>query len=378
MSPLVLDIESTTHAKGNPFHYKNQLVCIGWGNTVGWANPLNRTIKDRIIAAIDSTEEIVGFNLKFDFHWLEKAGITNWKNKRIWDCQIAQFIIRNQEERFPSLASSCEYWGISGKTDIVKTEYWDKGIDTLDIPEDILREYCLNDLLITEQLYKTQLYHLTQKSQQLRLVRLHNKDLLSLQEMEYNGLKFNFLEAKARSEQITEELSRIDSDLYSRFGNYPFNFNSGDHLSALLYGGTITFHEKIPYEHTYKSGTKSGETAIRYKHSEKEVVFPRIFEPLPKSNLKKEGLFATDEPTLKQLKGNKDLVSLLLERARIGKLKDTYYDGMARIASDMGWKDAHLHGQFNQCIVVTGRLSSSRPNLQNIPSEVYELIESSY
>lgn len=206
MNVLPIDIESTTHAKGNPFHHLNRLICIGHGDTVSWADPLSLSDKECIDGQIRKADLLVGFNIKFDFHWLEKAGITSWKNKNIWDCQIAQFIIRNQEERFPSLASSCEYWGLPGKMDVIKTEYWDKGIDTADIPENILTEYCLNDVDITKQLFQKQYNHLLKNQQQLRLVKLHNKDLLGLQEMEYNGLKFNFEEAKARSELIEKRI----------------------------------------------------------------------------------------------------------------------------------------------------------------------------
>lgn len=378
MKILVIDVETTTRNKGNPFDSSNSLVLIGHGRKCTYAYPLNHKDKVSIEEEITGADLIVGFNIKFDLHWLENVGIVGWKDKQIWDCQVAQYIIQNQEKVLPSLQSTCEFYGIPGKMDVIKTEYWDKGIDTLDIPEDLLREYCINDLIITEEVFHKQMEYLQKEQQKLRLIKLHCKDLLGLQEMEWNGLKFNLEEARTRSEQIEKDVSGIDDYLYSRFGNYPFNFDSGDHLSALLYGGKIVFKTSEPYQHTYKSGAKQGLTETRYKHSKQEVSFPQIFKPLPKSELKKLGFFATNEKTLKLLKGDKELITTLLDRAKLVKLRDTYYEGFPKIYEEMNWKDGYLHGQFNQCIAVTGRLSSSNPNLQNIPEPVYELIESRY
>lgn len=379
MNPLVIDVESTTHAKGNPFHHRNQLVCIGYGSNVSWCDiALSSQDKAAIEHAIDDADLLIGFNFKFDLHWLERYGISNWKDKLIWDCQLAQFIIQDQQVRFPSLNGSCEYWGLPGKLDTIKTQFWDNDIDTLEIPKNLLEEYLRQDLAATYSLFLKQTDFLKQKQQKLRLIKLHNKDLLGLQEMEYNGLKFNFEEAKARSAELEKQISGIDAELCSRFGNYPFNFNSGDHLSALLYGGKITFKRSTPYEHTFKSGNRAGQTVTRFKHDEDVVEFPRVFTPLPRSELKKSGLWATDEPTLKQLKGDKKLIQTLLERAKLDKLKTTYYDGFPKMAEEAGWVDGYLHGQYNQAVVGTGRLSSSRPNQQNITEEVNELIESRY
>jgi DNA polymerase I-like protein with 3'-5' exonuclease and polymerase domains len=131
---------------------------------------------------------IVGFNFKFDYHWLAKEGIDLSKSV-IWDVQIAEFILSNQTNRFPSLNATCERYGIPLKKDVVKEEYWDKGINTDLIPWDILSEYASHDAQITLQCYHAQRKLMTPK--QIRLCQLMCEDMHVLREMEATGLAFD-------------------------------------------------------------------------------------------------------------------------------------------------------------------------------------------
>ena len=92
-------------------------------------------------------------------------------------------------------------------------------------------------------------------------------------------------------------------------------------------------------------------------------------------------MYSTSGDVLKQLKSKsklqKVIVTLLNERADLAKLGGTYYTGLPDLMDIMHWKD-FIHGQFNQTIVRTGRLSSSKPNLQNNPPDSDELFESRF
>ena len=85
---------------------------------------------------LEDCDLIVGFNFKFDYHWLHNNGV-DLRGKRIWDCQSAHYILTNQSHIFPSLNDVLSHYGLPLKLDIVKTEYWDRGITTSDIPWDI-------------------------------------------------------------------------------------------------------------------------------------------------------------------------------------------------------------------------------------------------
>lgn len=153
------------------------------------------------------------------------------------------------------------------------------------------------------------------------------------------------------------------------------NLSSGDHLSAFLYGGIVKedAKEMIGF---FKTGEKKGQP--KYKNIIIEHVLPRLYTPLKGSELQKEGMFATDEGTLRKLKGKKATVDLLLELSKLEKLNGTYYKGLVKLREEMHWPKGLLHGQFNQTTAATGRLSSNKPNLQNFASELQDIFVSKY
>jgi hypothetical protein len=110
MNILALDTETTTFNKGNPYDQRNRLVCISFASD----NRSNAVCVDALRAVIrdvESVDMVVGFNFKFDLAWLLKVGVYQLSNKQIWDVQIAEFILSNQTNRFPSLNETCERTG---------------------------------------------------------------------------------------------------------------------------------------------------------------------------------------------------------------------------------------------------------------------------
>ena len=161
----------------------------------------------------------------------------------------------------------------------------------------------------------------------------------------------------------------IEDGILSYFPDIPINLGSGDHVSCMLYGGTIIQEYKIPIGE-YKTGNRIGQP--RYKLMEQTYTLPRIVEPIKGSELAKEGYFSTDESTLENLKPDKkvkDIIRLLLERRGLEKLRGTYYDGIPKLIKKKNWKDNIVHGNLNQCVARTSRLSATQPNQQNMPPD---------
>ncbi|MCV5968438.1 DNA polymerase, partial [Lactococcus petauri] len=122
----------------------------------------------------------------------------------------------------------------------------------------------------------------------------------------------------------------IVSVLSSVYPDVPINFGSGDQLSAFLYGGTVVQTVKQPAG-IFKTGERKGQ--VKFQNVDIEHKLPRLVEPLKNSELKKPGFYATDEGTLKKLKGPfaKKYVSLILRLARLDKLIGTYYEGLPKL-----------------------------------------------
>lgn len=370
---LAIDTETTIYNKGNPFDSRNYLVCYSFSDGV-LAGTLPNTTGCHIELSkrIAQADLLILFNAKFDLHWLRNNGI-DFSDKRIWDCQLAEFILSNQTWAYPSLDEACAKRGLPRKIDIVATEYWAKGIQTDQIPWPILEEYATQDAVCTYQLYLEQQKLLT--GNKLKLFNLQCLDLLLLQDMEYTGLYYDAEKCEQRAEELEVKAETIRQQLDSIYPGVPINFGSNDQLSAFLYGGTIVVDSK---EHVgfFKSGQKVGQP--KYKKVEILHTLPRQYEPLKGSEMAKEGIYSTSEDTLLKLAGRKGTITLLLELSKLDKLISTYYRGLPKLNVEMYWPPGELHGQFNQCTTRTGRLSSSRPNQQNMAGEVDSIFISRY
>jgi DNA polymerase I-like protein with 3'-5' exonuclease and polymerase domains len=269
---------------------------------------------------------------------------------------------------------------LGSKLDVVATEYWGNKIDTPNIPKDILEEYLIGDLQLTQKVYDKQMEEFAVATKPMqRLISLHNQDLIILQEMEFNGLLFDENSSNRLAKELVDQIEIIDKILFEYHELVEFNPNSTEHVSSLLYGGTIKVRRREVIG-VFKTGTRMGQQKERWV--EHEINFPRLITPIKGSELAKEGFFSTDDQTLKSLKTRskygKDLVEVLVTRATLEKRLSTYYKGLVDLRKEMNWHEGRLHGQLNQCVARTGRLSSSKPNLQNFDGEIKTLFGSRY
>lgn len=383
---LTIDTETTTFEHGNAYSQKNKLCYVGMFDgelttnlAIEYGDAPYGEALTKIQRAIDNAYVLVFFNAKFDIAWLRRYGI-DCSNKRIHDCQLVHFILTNQKTPYPSLNGVAEYYKLGTKIDVVKEEYWNKGIDTPDIPKDVLEEYLGQDLSLTHQVYLKQIEDIERLPlNRQRLISLHNQDLLVLQEIEHNGIKYDSDKSKELAEVLSVEITKMDEELSSIHNISGFNPNSGDMLSSLLYGGVIRIPVQVDTGEVYKTGIKAGQVKLRW--SEELHNLDRLVTPLKGTELAKEGYWSTGEPILKRLKARglaKKIIDIILKRATMEKLRGTYYEGLPKLIEKYDWEDNTIHGQFNQCVAKTGRLSSSKPNNQNFSSEIKELFYSRF
>jgi len=123
------------------------------------------------------------------------------------------------------------------------------------------------------------------------------------------------------SKELSTDLARLETEIYALAG-HGFNINSTQQLQKVLF-------EEL--------GLKT------------------------QGRVKKN---STDASVLESLKSEHEIIGKLLEYRHLSKLRSTYVDSLPR---EINKRDGRLHGKFNQTVAVTGRLSSSDPNLQNIP-----------
>lgn len=158
MRVLTFDTETTIKNKGHPFTPENKLICLGykWLGEKTIVEDYDDELSNRFNAVLASASLVVGFNLKFDLHWIRRIGCNLDNIKAVWDVQLAYFMLNCQNKPYPSLNEVTEEYGFDQKIDGIKNEYWDKGIDTDAIPKDVLHEYVAKDVELTEDCFKHQ------------------------------------------------------------------------------------------------------------------------------------------------------------------------------------------------------------------------------
>ena len=382
-----LDWEATGATNGtnaNPFNPNNRGVCLSLVTTRSRTtysfeyydyHPYLTDVP-LVQQQVDDASVICMMNAKYDYHWCRRYGI-NLRNKKIWDVQVFHFILMRQTVPYPSLNSIAEYYGLEQKLDVVKRDYWEQGLDTDQVPFDILQEYCEHDTWLTLRIAQEQMYYMRyhMDEKQKALVRAAMYDIHNLAEMEWEGFKYDHTLSSKLAQETEGKTRELEEQIREALGINDFptavsntvNLASNDHLSALLYGGVIKYVEEEKYIFTYADKRKGSVEKTRKVQREWEC--PRLVTPLPKSELAKAGCYSTNEDTLRKLKTNKrmkQVIDMLLELSKLQKLNGTYFLGFPKLLEKMSWGDV-IHISFNQCVAATGRLSSNKPNMQNVP-----------
>lgn len=406
---LVIDVETTIQNDGNPFDPRNKLCYVGLRTPQGETllkieydeEPYGEKLAT-IKRMIDEAETIVGFNLKFDMHWIRRyIPNVDFSSKLTWDCQLVEFLLSSQRLRFPSLDEVCRFYDLGGKLDTVATEYWDHGIDTTAVPSSLLELYLSNDIRLTEKLFLHQWGLVHKRDERFKnLVWLNNEDTKVLEEMEFNGIKIDVKKIKEKEHVVAKEMEEIDAKLREIIRippEIPVNLGSTSQLSAILYGGYIHYPSTRVKETVLKSGlvkqrtvncvrsypvpgftrpNPGTEVALTKKLSDEELrqaqgLAEQEFAGIPYRK------YSTDLGTLTGLsiksKTGQEFVSLLLKRSELDQRLTTYLRKLPEMIQQFGWQEDIIHGQFNQCVARTGRLSSSGPNLQNLDSELHDI-----
>jgi len=197
-----------------------------------------------------------------------------------------------------------------------------QAIDSIDIPT--VAHYCAMDAHLTYRLALLLPTQLTPElADLLNQVELPLEPVLA--EMEATGIRINATYLQQFSQQLEQDLYQIEQQAYASAGS-EFNLNSPKQLGQILF-------EKL----------QIGTDKIRKT---------------------KTGAYSTDHATLEKLQDAHPVIAAILEHRTLSKLKSTYVDALPQLLNP---KTQRIHTDFNQAKTSTGRLSSSDPNLQNIP-----------
>ena len=264
----------------------------------------------------------IGQNLKYDLEVLRNYNVC--LRGKMWDTMIAHYLIQ------PELRHNMDYMAE------IYLNYQTIHIDELigprgknqrsmrSLPPSQVYEYACEDADITHRLKNKLEPELKKIGAEYLFYNIEMPLMPVLAEMEMNGVSIDIASLSETSKQLTERMHEIEAHIYELAGEQ-FNIASPKQVGDILFG--------------------------KMKIIEK-----------PKRT--KTGQYVTSEEVLQQLQGKHPIVHAILEHRGLKKLLGTYVDTLPTLINP---RTGHIHTSFNQTITATGRLSSSDPNLQNIP-----------
>jgi DNA polymerase-1 len=264
---------------------------------------------------------VIGQNIKYDINVLSKYKIT-FKCK-IEDTMLLSYIYNSSGKHdLDSLAKKYLDYEKIKYDDVVGSGSKQKVFSEIDISE--AKTYACEDADITLRLYNYFIEKLSKLKEQFALYNNVELPLLNvISQIEQNGVMIDHKSLQKQSIDLGERIASIEKDVYKLAGQ-EFNIGSPKQLQDIFYNQL-----KLP-----------------------------IIKKTPK------GQPSTNEDVMQELSLQHDLPKLILQYRNLSKLKNTYTDKLGTQIND---KTHRLHTSYNQTVTITGRLSSSNPNLQNIP-----------
>ena len=264
----------------------------------------------------------VGQNIKYDLLVLENYGVT--LKGKMFDTMVAHYVLQ------PELRHGMDYLAeIYLKYDTIKIEelIGPKGKNQKnmrDLPPSEVYKYACEDADVTLRLKNILEKELETNGVKELFEEIEMPLVPVLAYMERNGVRIDTEALKETSRHFTARMNQIEEEVHQLAGT---NFN-------------IASPKQVG-----------------------EVLFDKL-KIVEKAKKTKSGQYVTSEEVLESLKGKHEIVGKILEHRGLKKLLGTYVDALPQLINP---KTGRIHTSFNQTVTATGRLSSSNPNLQNIP-----------
>lgn len=264
----------------------------------------------------------VGQNIKYDLEVLANYGITLAGD--MWDTMIAHYLIQ------PELRHNMDYMAevyLNYKTVRIEELIGPKGKNQRSmrsLPPAEAYEYACEDADITLQLKNALEPRLKEAGVEKLFHEIEMPLVRVLAAMEMNGVRIDTGSLAETSQELTRRMQELEKEIHALAGE-EFNIASPKQVGDILFG--------------------------KMQITEK-----------PKKT--KTGQYVTSEEVLQSLRQKNPIVDKILQHRGLKKLLGTYVDALPKLINR---KTGHIHTSFNQTITSTGRLSSSDPNLQNIP-----------
>ena len=354
---LVIDLETTIRCpvgnnSGNPMWRGNKVIAWGTqlvGGSYGYKYDKDGLDLAPLRALCDNADIVIGHNVKFDLLYVYRD--TSNTLPRIWDTQLAAYLLSGQRQLYASLDElTAEYIGKHALKDDKIKAYWKNGLDTDAIPKSELLSYLEGDVTNTAQIFQAQ-WAEAEALEVLPLMFTQMDALRATIEMNRNGMRVDWDYVEKQRDWYASVLEEAQAAVAKTAPD--LDTASPKQLSLYFFGGEEKYKEKID-DGFYKNGNARSKIVEKIRKVDGKYAAT--------GELGKSGYYSTDDSVLKELASKGDRVANeLLAIREYSKIKDTYYEGLLGLR----FPDDNIYPNLNHCATKTGRLSATNPNLQN-------------
>lgn len=392
---LVIDLETSVNnvgedsvgeEKASPVHPDNHIIQVGSKSALDKEVTIFHPFfkKDEITLPPEGTL-LIGHNIMFDLLYLMRDNEEfrwNMHKYPVWDTQMAEYIITMQLHQWSKLDQLSAKYGGTQKIDVIK-EMWDKGVRTEYMDQDLLETYLVDDVKNTELVFLNQV-KLIEDNNYESVLYTSCEALKARTEMKFNGMELDVsLIPKYKEREVAELQKSLDllvPLMQTQIKEVEINPLSLTQVSAFLFGGKLKYKKRVPkYEEDgitpkrYSASAKKAGQIMSRLEDTWEVITGRYRGKIPahwksdKTGKNKTGRDVLEELTTKvKDKEIYDFCVAVLNARKKSKDINTYYDGLGKLV----WPNTgRIYGKVNGCGTITGRFSSSSPNLQNVPGK---------
>lgn len=273
------------------------------------------SLKDKVDNIIDKNRIIVTLDLKSQLPFLSAN-----EDSRIVDLSIGAYLLNPSKDSYNYDDIARDYMNatIPSRNDSLGKDTFTKAVKE---KVEAFHNFCCYHSYVAYQAYEPVLKELKSTDMENLFLEIEMPLIYSLYDMEVRGIEVDREALKEYGDKLGIRIVELEAKIYNMAGE-KFNINSPKQLGVILFEKL-----KLPFAKKTKTG------------------------------------YSTSADILEKLRSEDPIVGMILEYRQLTKLKSTYADGLANYIKE----DRRIHGKFNQTVAATGRISSTEPNLQNIP-----------
>ncbi|MDO4170280.1 MAG: DNA polymerase I [Lachnospiraceae bacterium] len=305
-------MEGENHLLGCALHYKEgNAVFIG---VEGFLT--SEYLCTKIKNLYEQAEQVAVLDLKKLLFYVD----LNEEMKSLFDCKVAAYLLNPLKDTYHYEDIARDYLELllPSRAELLQKLGWEEALEKE--PEKALRVIGY-EAAVAQKAVPVLTKALKQQNMKELYEKIEVPTIFALADMQKRGIHVERKALKAYGEQLVDQISELEQGIYDEAGEV-FNINSPKQLGVVL------------FEHMGLKGGKKTKTG-----------------------------YSTSVDVLEKLTGKYPICQMVLDYRHLTKLKSTYAEGMYPYIQE----DERIHGKFHQTITATGRISSTDPNLQNIP-----------